>query len=138
MERRARYSFVWIAGLLAAVALGACAGQQIAKGLEPKEIALAGGETMAGEVTFMHATHAYAREDGGHGIACARCHHEAGDGEAARACRKCHRREEGKAPRMEEAAHKVCLGCHQERAIAEPATGAPLSCPDCHVLEEGK
>ena len=138
MDEKKNGAIIWIAGLLVAVALGACAGQQIAKGLEPKAIKLAGGETMAGEVTFTHAKHAAGKEAGGYAIACAKCHHEAEGGADARACRKCHKREEGEAPLMEVAAHSLCMGCHDERGTEDPAVSAPLSCPDCHVLQEGQ
>jgi predicted CXXCH cytochrome family protein len=138
MGKRNRRAIVWLTGAAAAIMLGACAAGQIAKPLEPKEIMLAGGETMAGTVAFRHARHAGPKDDGGCGSGCAKCHHEVEGAENARACWVCHGREGGEAPRMEEAAHSLCTGCHEERRAAEPSLKIPCSCPDCHAHQERK
>lgn len=136
MERTSQRAMVCLAGLAAALILGACAARQIAATLEPKEIMLAGGETMAGRVAFTHAKHAGPSESGGYGIGCAKCHHEVEGARAQRACRTCHDREGDKHKRMEEIAHSLCTGCHEERRAAEPALTIPRSCPDCHAPGE--
>jgi hypothetical protein len=67
---------------------------------------------------------------GRQGTLCAGCHHHTPVGSRPPACPTCHAREpssSGDRPRLEEAYHRQCLGCHQRMQ-----TG-PLGCTDCHA-----
>jgi len=74
-------------------------------------------------VIFNHTRHA---ED----LGCDTCHHAKGT-EGAHRCGACHRGEDGKTLRFEEAAHKDkvgrCWPCH-----LAPKARKPLECEDCH------
>jgi predicted CXXCH cytochrome family protein len=97
---------------------------------------MAGEGTYAGEVTFTHGKHSMPKGRSGHGIACDKCHHTYRDEEVSRRCRKCHEGEGSRHMPMKEAAHTLCMGCHQDLSIDDPSSNAPLSCPDCHVFKE--
>lgn len=115
--------------LLAALAVGACAGPQVIK--------LAGEGIPAGEVTFMHEKHTMPVEDGGAGIECSACHHEHRSIKMQRKCRNCHVREpeEGGPVSMEQVAHALCRDCHLQHEERGGEAKVPKACGDCHIVE---
>lgn len=112
--------------------VGACAAG-------PEVVKLAGGQSVAGTVTFMHARHTNVGSDG-YGLGCDKCHHMVlGAKKVSRRCRDCHKRGGEQPVSMEQAAHTLCTGCHDEVSKQDPAKKLPASCPDCHVLDlEGR
>ena len=85
----------------------------------------------AGNVLFDHKTHT---SELGYGLSCEDCHHELldEDYEEANACIECHDPEEGdeEVPKLADAFHIQCAGCHQE------FEAGPIEeeCALCHVL----
>ena len=114
-----------------ALVIGSCAAG-------PEIIRLAGKGTIAGEVAFTHARHAKSVEEGGLELACDKCHHSIGKklSRPSRSCRNCHKRKGQEPKTMEEVAHELCLGCHQEQERMDSSKSFPTSCPDCHVFKE--
>lgn len=88
-------------------------------------------EAMPGKVTFLHWKHQTELK-----IDCVSCHHETEPGVKPKACNTCHKSgitivPEGEPSTMKNAAHNLCLECHNEKA----ATGAkaPTKCLECHI-----
>ncbi len=75
-------------------------------------------------VTFPHKAHAERDK-------CVTCHHTTKEGEAAKACTDCHGKDP-KAPKMQDAAHKLCKGCH-EKTVAAGKKAPGKECKACHV-----
>jgi hypothetical protein len=102
-------------------ALGLCLGSAQAADA-PKGPVKVTNYGKKGEVTFDHAKH----KD----VKCKDCHHNEADGKYK--CGECHKKDDGKAPKMEAAAHGkdkgVCFSCHK----AEGAKNK-LKCADCHA-----
>lgn len=75
-------------------------------------------------VTFEHSKHI---KD----IKCEQCHHTHDNDKGEHSCGKCHGAEDGKAPKLETAAHGkdkgVCYGCHRGEEAKKK-----LSCGGCH------
>jgi predicted CXXCH cytochrome family protein len=83
-------------------------------------------ETKMGTVTFPHKAHADREK-------CATCHHTTKEGEAVKACGTCHGKEAtDKAPKLQDAAHKLCKGCH-EKTVAAGKKAPGKDCKSCHV-----
>lgn len=68
-----------------------------------------------GEISFPHHAHQTKVPD------CKTCHHKGVD---AGACRSCHGVKPD-APKMKDAAHKLCKDCHK-------TMNGPTKCTDCH------
>ncbi len=81
-------------------------------------------DTKMGTVTFPHKAHAEREK-------CAVCHHTTKEGEAVKACTDCHGKDP-KAPKMMDAAHKLCKGCH-EKTVAAGKKAPGKECKACHV-----
>ncbi len=85
-------------------------------------------DTKMGTVTFPHKAHA------DRGVKCADCHHGLKEGETPKACTTCHGKEaKDKTPKMMDAAHKLCKGCHEKSVTAGKKAPDPKSCKSCHV-----
>ncbi len=88
-----------------------------------------------GTVTFKHKEHADRIGD------CITCHHKLEGDALPQACTVCHMEKEVKeeAPKLKDAVHNKCQGCHQEKADAGEKTG-PLKgakeCKSCHIKAE--
>lgn len=85
-------------------------------------------ETKMGTVTFPHKAHA---EKVGK---CTECHHTTKEGEAVKPCSACHDAKEAKdkAPKLQDAVHKMCKGCH-EKTVAAGKKAPSKDCKSCHV-----
>ncbi len=85
-----------------------------------------------GTVTFKHAEHA---ERIGN---CTQCHHKFEGEDLPKACSTCHDPKEivNEAPKLKNAMHDNCQGCHQEKIDAGekagPVKGAK-ECKKCHI-----
>lgn len=90
-------------------------------------------EAKMGKVTFSHKDHAEKIGD------CVSCHHKTEGDAVPKLCSECHPPDAAKddAPKLKDAVHKNCQGCHQEKADAGEATG-PLKkkCKECHIKEK--
>lgn len=90
-------------------------------------------EGKLGKVTFKHTEHADRIGD------CVICHHKTEGDATPKLCSECHMEKEEKdgAPKLKDAVHDNCQGCHQEKADAGEATG-PLKkkCKECHIKEQ--
>ncbi len=84
-------------------------------------------ETKMGTVTFPHKAHAEKEK-------CATCHHTTKEGEAVKACTDCHGKDP-KAPKMQDAAHKLCKGCHEKTVAAGKKAPNAKDCKSCHVKQ---
>lgn len=86
-----------------------------------------------GKVTFTHKEHAVRIGD------CVTCHHKTEGDTVPQLCSSCHLANEAKdeAPKLKDAVHANCQGCHQEKADAGEAAG-PLKkkCKECHIKEQ--
>jgi len=90
-------------------------------------------EGKLGKVTFKHTDHANRIGD------CVSCHHKTEGDAVPQLCSECHMPKEEKdgAPKLKDAFHDNCQGCHQENADAGKPTG-PLKkkCKECHIKEK--
>ncbi len=57
---------------------------------------------------------------------CNDCHHKAAEGETPKACKTCHQAKKGDAPKIKDAYHKKCKGCHKKEKKG------PTKCGGCH------
>ncbi len=85
-------------------------------------------ETKMGTVTFPHKAHV------DKGAKCEDCHHAVKGMEAKNNCAACHDAKEakGNAPKLADAVHKTCKGCH-EKAVAAGKKAPGKDCKSCHV-----
>jgi len=83
-------------------------------------------DTKMGTVTFPHQAHSTHAK-------CEECHHGMKADEAVKPCSACHGKEaKDKAPKLSDAAHKLCRGCHEKTVVAgKKAPGK--ECKNCHV-----
>ncbi len=85
---------------------------------------------MPGPVTFDHKAHV------DRGAKCEDCHHavKGKEGAAPQSCAACHDAKEAKgaAPKLKDAVHKTCQGCH-EKAVAAGKKAPGKACNACHV-----
>ncbi|RLC20404.1 MAG: cytochrome C [Deltaproteobacteria bacterium] len=79
----------------------------------------------AGNVLFDHSTHA---SESGYGIECTECHHTSEEGERPEACTECHGAGDEDTPKIPDAFHGNCVGCHKDQE------SGPAKCAQCHVL----
>lgn len=64
---------------------------------------------------------------------CRLCHHDLQDASPnPQPCSSCHNRPEIE-PRLKNAMHQTCLGCHRLEKEKNPASPAPLACLACHT-----
>ena len=88
-------------------------------------------DTKMGTVTFGHKVHA-----GLEGVSCKSCHHTLEADATPQKCSSCHDAKTVKdgAPKLKDAVHNSCYGCHQEKVDAGMKAG-PLKkdCKACHV-----
>jgi predicted CXXCH cytochrome family protein len=116
-----------VVGLLALVSVGAL----VIAGEVPADKAEIKFDTKMGTVTFPHKVHS-----GLEGVSCTSCHHTLKEGATPQACSSCHdpKMEKDGAPKLKDAVHNNCYGCHQEKADAGMKSG-PLKkdCKACHV-----
>ncbi|MBZ5639134.1 MAG: cytochrome c family protein [Acidobacteriia bacterium] len=85
-------------------------------------------DTKMGTVTFPHKAHV------DKGAKCEECHHTLKAGEAPQACTACHGKEpKGQVPKMMDAAHKLCKGCHEKSVAAGKKAPDSKNCKSCHV-----
>jgi len=89
-------------------------------------------ETKMGTVTFKHQEHQSRVGEG-----CVSCHHAVEGEDEPRGCSECHMSkpaEGDETPKLKDAVHNTCHGCHQELADEGKATG-PLKkkCKECHI-----
>jgi predicted CXXCH cytochrome family protein len=76
-------------------------------------------------VTLEHRKHSMER-----GIACTKCHHNMAT-EGTKRCAECHTLPgSGETPKLEDAYHGLCQGCHKE---PPEGTKPPTDCEACHV-----
>jgi hypothetical protein len=90
-------------------------------------------------VSFPHKMHADATTNSAVGGRCEVCHHEVGDGSAARKCTTagCHDNETANVPSAMDAYHATCRdGCHKEVRAAQPnhpKLAKLKTCRGCHA-----
>lgn len=84
-------------------------------------------DSKMGTVTFQHKAHVDM------GAKCEDCHH-AVKGEAKSNCAACHDAKEAKGnePKLADAIHKTCKGCH-EKTVAAGKKAPGKECKSCHV-----
>nr|HID59662.1 cytochrome C [Desulfobacterales bacterium] len=83
-------------------------------------------KTKAGKVQFDHKAHL---DERGYGFDCADCHHNLEQGETSPpACGECHGDEGNDIPKLEDALHMQCRGCHEEN------DSGPVDCSSCHII----
>jgi hypothetical protein len=84
-------------------------------------------DTKMGTVTFPHKAHADR-------VKCEECHHAVKGMEAKQQCSACHDAKEakGNAPKLKDAVHKTCQGCH-EKSVAAGKKVPGKECKNCHV-----
>ncbi|MBP7149336.1 MAG: cytochrome c3 family protein [Acidobacteria bacterium] len=83
-----------------------------------------------GAVTFGHKMHV------DKGVSCTTCHHTSKEGETPQACSSCHDAKvaKDKAPKLQDAMHTSCYGCHEKTAAAGKKAGpVKKDCKVCHV-----
>ncbi|MCD6294659.1 MAG: cytochrome c3 family protein [Deltaproteobacteria bacterium] len=79
-----------------------------------------------GNVLFDHTEHL---SEDGYGIECADCHHNLeNEGDTPAACSECHDAEGEDAPKLVDALHSQCKGCHEEGG------SGPVNCAECHAM----
>jgi hypothetical protein len=107
------------AGEEMAAAAGEKEEEKIPEGKE--DLVLKIGKPTMPAVNFSHKKHATEYQ-----VACRKCHHPEGE---IRACTACHTTKIGpnKEPTFKTAAHKACLGCHQQQKKS------PTACNKCHA-----
>ena len=142
-ERKLAY---FLAGVLLVLGILCYAAFPVKAPAEPIRLMF---KAVAGNVLFMHQTHASAT---GYGMACQECHHHPEDGgDEPMACRACHQiPEEGqKVPqacldchdiseiedteilKTDDAFHAQCIGCHA--AFGKGPGEGPEQCSACHL-----
>ena len=116
-----RSTFLSLAVLAAFLLVGVA---QAAEAPKAPVVVKADGAKMA-PVTFPHAVHVDKVK-----VECVKCHHK--DADNPKACKTCHDIKEvkDKAPKIQDAFHKVCQTCHKEQA--EKGSKAPTKCNECH------
>lgn len=85
-------------------------------------------QSVAGRVLFSHQMHT---APSGYGLSCRDCHHNLEEGETEPpACSQCHepQSEDPSIPKLSDAFHQQCIGCHQQFGAG------PQACNSCHVL----
>ncbi len=94
----------------------------------PADKAVIKFEAKVGTVTFPHKAHVDS------GAKCVDCHHTVKEGQTPQKCGACHDPKEAKgaAPRLVDAMHKNCKGCH-EKATAAGKKAPGKDCKACHV-----
>jgi len=88
-----------------------------AKKAMPKTVTI---KAKMGNVTFHHSAHLKRH------IKCITCHHMMKKNHNKMACRACHQKKAGKAPKAMTAFHKTCKGCHKKMHKG------PTKCKGCH------
>ena len=92
-------------------------------------------EAKLGVMTFKHKEHAERIGD------CMSCHHKTEGDATPKACSECHDKKEVKdeAPKLKDAVHKNCWGCHQ-KLRDEGKDAGPIKkwekkpeCKKCHI-----
>lgn len=86
-------------------------------------------DTKIGKVTFLHQPHTGRSEN------CKTCHHTYESGPEIKACDECHgEKAKDDVPKIKDAVHLRCQGCHQENLEAGKPHG-PLKkeCKLCHI-----
>jgi hypothetical protein len=82
-------------------------------------------KTAGGKVLFSHKTHF---SDAGYAFECDTCHHMLeNEGEKPVSCGECHLADGEDAPKLSDALHKQCIGCHKDSG------SGPVECSACHM-----
>lgn len=114
--------FAWVVAGLFVVGMVAVAADI------PADKAVIKFDSKMGTVTFPHKAHVEK------GAKCVDCHHTQKEGQAVETCGKCHDAKEakGNAPKLQDAVHKSCKGCH-EKSVAAGKKAPGKECKACHV-----
>ena len=76
----------------------------------------------------------------GHGdhitVNCLDCHHTYRDGSGGQPCMACHVQHAELGPLLRRQFHRLCRGCHEERAARGEPAGPPRHCSGCHLGDE--
>ena len=82
-------------------------------------------KTAGGKVLFSHKTHF---SDAGYAFECNTCHHMLeNEGDKPVSCGECHLADGEDAPKLSDALHKQCIGCHKDSG------SGPVECSACHM-----
>jgi hypothetical protein len=120
--------------VIALVALVALTGIIVLAAEIPADKEVIVFEAKLGKMTFKHSEHADRIGD------CTTCHHKVEGDAVPQPCSACHMPKEEKdgAPKLKNAVHDSCQGCHQEKVDAGekagPVKGAK-ECKKCHIKE---
>lgn len=88
--------------------------------------------SMLGAVTFLHKMHSTLD-----GVECTTCHHKHEGVGQPEPCHKCHQYiPTDNTPKVIEAFHTRCLGCHQYTIESGRQAGPVKKCTLCHIREE--
>lgn len=95
----------------------------------PEDKVFIGFETKLGVVPFNHQLHTDRAES------CQTCHHTSTGEEPIKACHDCHTHKGGNdAPKVQDAIHLRCQGCHEENLKAgNPHGPVKKECKLCHI-----
>jgi len=79
-------------------------------------------------MTFAHEDHTTEN--------CLVCHHNYNDDTGSGPCMNCHTNEQDVRPLLERQFHRLCRGCHADKAALGEAGGPPRHCIECHLGDD--